>query len=76
MTSPLPDPRAQIIHRAARWLADRPSPPPTHVVPTLRERFGFNALKACEAIALARNAPAPVMPEAPITEKTAEGGEV
>lgn len=57
MTSPLIDPRAEIIRRAARWLADQPAPP-AHVVPTLRERFGLNALQACEAIALARSEPA------------------
>lgn len=41
---------------AARWLAAQPEPP-VHVVPTLKERFDLTGLQACQAIALARQAP-------------------
>ena len=41
------------VERAAIWLADL-SEPPRMAVPELRNRFGINAVQACEAIALAR----------------------
>lgn len=62
MTSPRIDPREEIIRRAACWLTDQPAPP-AHVVPTLRERFGLNAIQACEAIAFARSTPISRQPD-------------
>lgn len=44
------------IAEAAAWLASQPEPIP-HVIPALRERFGLTGLQACQAIALARQAP-------------------
>jgi len=48
---------APIVDEAAAWLASQPEPIP-HVIPVLKERFGLSGLQACQAIALARQAPA------------------
>lgn len=52
------------IRAAACWLAAQPEPP-AHVVPALKQRFGLTGLQACQAIALARQAPAPKTGGAP-----------
>lgn len=64
---------APVVSEAAAWLAAQPEPIP-HAVPVLKERFRLSGLQACQAIALARNAPAPAVAEASTTEKPAEGG--
>jgi hypothetical protein len=42
------------VEQAAQWLADQ-NPPPSPVVPALRQRFDLNPSEACEAISLARS---------------------
>lgn len=48
---------APIVTEAAAWLTSQPEQIP-HVIPALKERFGLTSLEACQAIALARSAPA------------------
>lgn len=40
------------VEQAAQWLADQ-NPPPSPVVPVLRQRFNLSPMEACEACALA-----------------------
>lgn len=42
------------VTSAAQWLAEQQEPPP-QAVPTLKDRFGLSALKACEACKLAHD---------------------
>lgn len=51
------EPVSGAVEYAAVWLASQPGPVP-HVVPVLKERFHLSGLQACQAIALARSAPA------------------
>ncbi|ANH05037.1 hypothetical protein [Shinella sp. HZN7] len=55
---------APTVAEAAAWLASQPKPIP-HVIPALKERFGLTGLQACQAIALARQAPTPKTVGAP-----------
>lgn len=41
-----------IVEQAAQWLVDQ-KPPPSPLVPAMRQRFGLTASEACEASALA-----------------------
>lgn len=42
---------SEAVIQAAQWLAEQ-NPPPTPIIPAIRERLGINALEACEAAAL------------------------
>ena len=42
---------SEAVVQAAMWLAEL-NPPPTPIIPAIRERFGISALEACEAAAL------------------------
>jgi len=43
---------SEAVMQAAQWLSEQ-NPPPSPVVPALRQRFNMSAMEACEAIKLA-----------------------